>query len=112
MAGSNWREISALGPVAKFALLVFCVCFVIAASGVFILAHENHSHDHDGPGGCCSVCGQMIGVRNWQGQIAEISRASGAMALGGDYKAFCAVALVCPWIYLPTLTELKIQINS
>jgi hypothetical protein len=25
----------------------------------FILTHLNHDHDHDGAGGCCSICYEM-----------------------------------------------------
>jgi hypothetical protein len=95
-------------------LVVLVVCVFLTVSfllpTVFTIARAFHEHDNDGAYGSCSECSQIAAAQNLQKQydfafIREI-------ALFFVIYATLIFGLIRSWIHFPTLTALKIQINS
>jgi hypothetical protein len=94
------------------AALVLCVFFLIvfSLSTVFALVYGDHEHDHDGEEGCCSVCAQITAFHNLWKRLGVAPPGEGAAREGGD--VLFVSALFRSWIYFPTLTALKMRMNS
>ena len=89
--------------------LAVCVCFWVASNLSAVLAFV-YVHDHDHEGECCSACEQIIASQDFLKRFA-----TGPLSDGAEWRA--SFAMPAPvffesWIYFPTLTALKMRMNS
>jgi hypothetical protein len=93
--------------------LTVCICFAAAAvlSGAWVVIHANHVHDHDGAGGCCSVCAQIAAAQNLLKQLGSALKIAVA-AFGGLAAASVAFASEIPLDRFLTLAALKVRMNN
>jgi hypothetical protein len=94
------------------AILALCLCFAAAAvlSGAWIALHADHVHDHDGAGGCCSVCARIAAA--WDA-LKQLGAASGyEMSAPAFLAAVWVPASALSGVHSPTLAELKVRMNN
>ena len=88
-----------------------CACFLLISSlsAVLSLVYADHEHDHDGEGGCCSVCEQIAFFQDLSRRLAPPSSEKTEWKAGVVARA---PVFFYSWIYFSTLATLKMRMNS
>ena len=89
--------------------LALCVCFLVVSNLSAVLAFV-YEHEHDHEGECCSACEQIIASQDFLRRFV-----TGPLSDGTEWKVGVVVTaprLFYSWIHFPTLTTLKMRMNS
>ena len=99
--------------IAKFATIALFTCFIVTfiISDIYILAHANHDHNHDGIGGSCTVCAHIQSAENLLKQLAMASKSMSFIIVGLFFMATFLYVVSSLEIY-STLVNLKIRMND
>ncbi|MDR0639794.1 MAG: hypothetical protein LBG27_12995 [Spirochaetaceae bacterium] len=95
--------------VGMIVLLMF-LTFTAFYAEAFVFTNIEHEHDHDGTGGCCSLCSEIE-------QVLMLLEGFGRMvcavfaAWGIIYGAKRASGAAAVYRAVPTLLALKVRLN-
>jgi len=96
--------------IIAYAFLI-CYLFMLLFSGLFVLTHFSHEHDHNGFEGACSACVQLQTIENILKQLGS-SEISAVSVICGF---FCLTLMLSPVVFdgaRLTPVELKIRFNN
>ena len=98
---------------ARLTALALCVLFVAltALSTAYILTHANHRHDHNGPGGDCTVCVRINAAERLLKTISTAA-AGAALVFGGLSALLCAGKVPGCRKGFNSLIRLKVRLNN
>lgn len=96
--------------MSRVIALVIAICFILtfALTGVFILTHAEHEHDH---GEVCSDCARIQGAADALKRIGALI-AGALSAAAGMYAAVALVFTAAISIMAATPVALKMRMNN
>lgn len=107
------HEFSFKKPVFRYIAIVLFVCILLSSilSGLFVITHSNHEHDHSGSNESCATCIQLAHAENL---LKQLSSAIVATALVFALSLFNLFYLKLPvhHVFTSTLVTLKVRLNN
>jgi hypothetical protein len=100
-------------PAVRLMALILCalVVAVFFLSLSFVFSHLTHTHDQDGPDGCCALCAYIQSARNFL-KTLSVAMAFAAPTIAGLSGVFFLHKAAAPHIGDDTPAKLKVRLNN